>query len=184
MTQYNDPFEHRFEAKIKDLARRLTAAEQQIVQLQSAANPVSFRMYQTASQTIANTTDTQITCDTSHYDTAGGRAGSTPWNYVVPAGSGGLWQLAFMVPYVISSVGSRAQYLKVNGARLTAGTETVDIGAGNDITAAVGVLTIPLNAGDSIALWTWHNAGGPLAVASNGVAQAFLEGRRVSLVTP
>lgn len=184
MTTYSDPFEQRFEAKIKDLARRLAAAEQQLVTLQSAANPVAFRMYQTAAQTIANTTDTQVTCDTSHYDTASGRATSTPWNYVVPAGAGGLWQLAFMVPYSANTTGSRAQYVKVNGLRLTAGTETEDIAANNDIAASVGVLTVPLNPGDSIALWTWHNAGAPLALLATNVAQAFIEGRRVSLVTP
>jgi hypothetical protein len=184
MTNYSDTLEKRFEAKIRDVIRRLAAAEQQIVQLQSSANPVAFRMYQTAAQTIANTTDTQVTCDTSHYDTASGRGLSTPWNYVVPAGAGGLRQLAFMVPYSANTTGSRAQYLKVNGLRLTAGTETVDISANNDITAAVGIVTIPLNPGDSVALWTWHNAGGPLALLATNVAQPFLEGRRVSLVTP
>jgi hypothetical protein len=41
MTQYNDPFEHRFEAKIKDLGRRLAAAEQQIANASMGAFAVT-----------------------------------------------------------------------------------------------------------------------------------------------
>lgn len=41
MTTYSDPFEQRFEAKIKDLARRLATAEQQIANAAMGAFPVT-----------------------------------------------------------------------------------------------------------------------------------------------
>lgn len=189
MTRYPTPLEQQYGADLADALRRLATLERQMAQaqstLQTAANPPMFRMYQTIAQPITTGVDAQVLCDTSHYDTAAGRAGSSPWNYVIPTGYDGKWQFTYMVPFVSNTSGSRAQYLKVNGARLTAGPETEDVAANNDTTSSVGVLTVPVNAGDSVALWAWQNSGVTLNTAVvSGIAEAFFEGRLVSRGNP
>jgi len=147
------------------------------------ADPPMFRMYQSIAQSIPNTTDTQITCDVSSYDTESGRAASTPWSYTIPAGQGGRWQLAWAAATVTNSTGARDSYIKANGSRIT-GSPTAGAAPSNDLSQSFGVTTVALSAGDVLALWLWQNSGGALNTATGGNNSSLFEGRLISLASP
>ena len=147
------------------------------------ANKPMFRMYQSVAQSIPNTTDTQITCDTSHYDTDSGRQGSTPYSYTIPAGMTGRWRFTWSVAMATNTVGSRDAYIKVNGSRIT-GPETAGVAANNDVTQADGTTVIPVNAGDVVSLWMWQNSGGALSTVASSNNVSVFEGELVSLANP
>lgn len=147
------------------------------------ADKPMFRMYQSIGQSIPNTVDTQVTCDTSHYDTDSGRQGTSPYNYVIPPGMNGRWRFTWAVSMVNNSVGARDAYIKVNGNRI-AGPEAAGAAASNDVTQAFGMTTIPVSAGDVISLWIWQNSGGALSTVASSNNVTVFEGELVSLANP
>lgn len=147
------------------------------------ADKPMFRMYQSVTQSIANTTDTQITCDVSHYDTDSGRQGSSPYSYTIPVGMTGRWRFNWAIAMAVNSAGSRDGYIKVNGNRVT-GPEAAGAAANNDVTQAFGTTTIPVNAGDVISLWMWQNSGGALSTVASSNNVSVFEGELVSLANP
>lgn len=139
------------------------------------ADPPTVRMYQSVTQSLANTIDTQITLDASQWDSDTGRVATTPYNYVIPSGFGSNLRFTFSyaTAFAASATGSRATYLKKNGTRVTG--STFDIAANNDITIVGGTSSTTVNAGDVIALWAWQNSGGPLNTTISADT-SFLEG--------
>ena len=147
-------------------------------------HPPEFRMYQSITQAIANSTDTQITCDAVSYDSFSGRSGTSPYSYTIPPGMTGHWQFTWAVATGINSAGARDAYILQNGSRITAGSPTAGAAANNDYTQSFGVTTIPAQAGDVISLWFWQNSGGSLNTAVGAHNASLFEGRLVSFNYP
>lgn len=147
------------------------------------ANPPMFRMYQSAAQSVPNTTFTQITCDVSDYDTDSGRGLATPWSYTIPVGMSGRWQFSGIVGFVANGTGFRIAVFYKNGAVVS----TTQIAA-QPVTAAlattdvsVATETLLCAAGDVIALYGYQTSGGAL---NTDAGHCAFEGRLVSLASP
>lgn len=150
--------------------------------MQFFSSPPMFRMYQTIAQSVANTTWSQITCDTSEWDTDTGRAGSTPWSYTIPAGMAGRWQFTGLYASAPNSAGARVGALYQNGSPAPA-AQIPGIGTASVNGGSLVPVTIACNAGDVMSLWGWQSTGSALNSAVSG-QQSYLEGRLVSLASP
>jgi len=142
-------------------------------------------MYQSVVQSVPNTTFTQITCDTLDIDTDGGRGGSTPWSYTIPAGMGGVWTFTYKTAWSSNATGTRAAALFINGSQATA-TNAFEQGLTGVSTFVVGLPRMFLvSAGDVIALYGRQTSGAGL---NTGVSTApdysYFEGRLESLANP
>jgi hypothetical protein len=165
--------------------QELTSSElNQIVAYQAFwANPPMFSMHQGTSQNITNASNTQITMDTSDFDTDSGRSAATPWSYVIPFA--GRWQITVGVVYAGNTTGGRQAMIFQNGVDVTGAfdsDQTIAIGTVTD--AAQVTRTFPCNVGDVIAAYTWQDSGGTLATNVSGAQCSFFEGRLVSLASP
>lgn len=146
------------------------------------ANKPMFRMYQSVGQSIPNTTNTQVTMDTSLYDTDSGRAASSPYSYVIPVGMTGRWKFSWGVSWAANTTGSRVAILYRNGAAVLGDTD--DVAADNDIPADNGTATVPVNAGDVMGIYVYQNSGGALSTTANAQFASFFEGELDSLANP
>lgn len=158
-----------------------STALNQIVAYQAFwSSPPTFRMYQATGQAITTATNTQVTLDTSGWDSDSGRQGTTPYNYVVPFY--GRWFFRWSVAYPSNATGSRVAMLYQNGARVAGGT--VEGAADNDFVELDGEETVLCNVGDVIGLWCWQNSGSSLTLATGSANESWLEGTLVSLANP
>jgi hypothetical protein len=149
-------------------------------------SPPMFRMIQTVSQSIPNTTTTQVTMDSvtggQGWDTDSGRSGSTPYSYTIPVGMGGRWQFSWGVAWPFNATGSRVAILERNGTPSVGSTD--DVAANNDFTDEAMTATVLVNAGDVMSVWAYQNSGGALSLAVGTQFASFFEGRFVSLGSP
>lgn len=146
------------------------------------ANPPSFRMNQSVTQSVPNLTNTQITMDSPQWDSDSGRNVGSPYSYVIPAGMTGRWQFSWGVAWPFNSTGSRVAVLYRNGAPSVGSTD--DVAANNDFTDESSTATVAVNAGDVMSVWAYQNSGGALSTAANTQFASFFEGRLVSLGNP
>ena len=143
------------------------------------ANPPMFRMYQATPQPITTGTNTQVTCDTSAWDSDSGRGTATPFNYVIPFY--GRWTFSWSIAYPPNTTGSRMGMLYQNGTRVPG---DIEVGEDNDYIEIDGAMTLLCNVGDTIGLWTWQNSGTTLTLVTGSSDESWLEGRLVSLANP
>lgn len=149
------------------------------------ANPPMFRMYQTAVQPIPNGADTQVTMDTSKYDTDSGRAIATPWSYTIPVGMTGRWQFTVCIAFSANATGSRQAKIFQNGALIPDGSHaSPQAGPATADTSVTITVTDAFNAGDVIAAYGWQNSGAALNTNTTAGLCSFFEGRMVSLANP
>ena len=148
------------------------------------SSPPMFSMYQSAAQTIASNTFTQITCDTLDYDTDGGRAAGTPFTYTIPVGMAGRWDLAGSVSWAINATAGRLTLIYRNGSVINgAAAQAINAGAGNNTNLFVA-RDVACSAGDTIALYGWQGTAGNLNTNVGASWPSFLQGRLVSLASP
>lgn len=148
------------------------------------ANPPMFRMYQaTAQPSVANATDTQITCDTSVYDSDSGRSASTPYAYVIPFA--GRWRFTGAVIWAGNVTGSRQTKIFKNGSLIPDGSyvamQTGPVATNSGLAITVTSLC---NVGDVIGLYGYQSSGGTLATSVVSGLPSFFEGRLESLASP
>lgn len=150
------------------------------------ANPPMFRMYQTVAQSVADSTFTQITCDTSDKDSDSGRGGSTPWSYTIPTGMTGEWVFTYKTAWSSNTTGSRTAELYVNGVVAIGTNVFVPALTGSLASFVVGLgRSVKVNAGDVIGLYGRQTSGGALnTVVSSTGDYSFFEGRLISLASP
>jgi hypothetical protein len=146
------------------------------------ANPPEFRMHQSVAQNVPNATWTQITCDASDYDSDSGRAGSSPYSFVIPTGMSGRWSFGWILPWVSNGTGSRAGVLYKNG--VVASTYPILPAAGATSTNDGSADRIACNAGDVMALYGWQSSGGTLATYVASDSMATFWGKLDSLGNP
>jgi hypothetical protein len=160
----------------------LTSSEmnQIITYIGFLSSPPMFRMYQATAQTLTTSTFTQITCDTSVWDTDSGRQASTPWNYVVPFA--GRWTIRGCYIAVGNATGGRVAAIYQNGTAVPAssvpGTGVTGVNNG-----AFAECTVTCNVGDTLGLWGYQASGGNLATGVSG-QMSFFEGQLESLASP
>lgn len=146
------------------------------------ADPPSFRMRQTVVQSVANSTDTQITCDFSQWDSDTGRASGSPYNYTIPAGwgNGMRWTFEYCVCFNASGGGTRWAFLKQNGTGVA--DSRFQIAGAADPICVGGTCSLIVNSGDTIALWGGQTSGAALSTSSSNLS--FLGGWLHGLGTP
>lgn len=148
------------------------------------ANPPMFRMVQSIAQSVPNTTYTQITMDTSLWDSDSGRAGGTPYAYTIPVGMSGRWQFTVKVEWAPNATGTRLCTVARNGAT----DSTVEIAdpttSATYTPGTATVATLAVNAGDVMSPWGYQDSGGALNTASGASGKSFFEGRLISLGNP
>ena len=145
------------------------------------ADPPMFSMHQTSTQTIGNTVYTQITMDTSDWDTESGRAVGNPYSYTIPSGMSGRWQFTFKIGWATNAVGNRLGALFKNGSIVQNGeVGYLAPGAANNPEYGT-TLTVPCSAGDVMSVWGYQGSGGALTTQT---LDSFFEGRFVSLANP
>lgn len=146
------------------------------------ANAPDFRMHQSLTQSVPNTTWTQITCDTPDHDSDVGRANSTPYSYVIPPGMAGLWSFGWVLPWASNGTGARAGNLYRNGT--AASTYTITPASGSTATCTGWVDRVLCSAGDTMALYGWQSSGGNLGtfIAADSVPSFW--GKFDSLANP
>ena len=147
------------------------------------ANPPSFRMTQQIAQSITTATWTQITCDTSDYDSDTGRGGSTPWSYTIPTGLSGRWQFGWEVTWANNGTGGRNSAIRKNGSAISGYTTNAPLAAGG-VGGAGWTDPIAVVAGDVMSMWGWQNSGGSLSTSVATDAFPIFWGRLVSLGSP
>lgn len=146
------------------------------------ANPPMFRMFQSIAQAVATSTVTQITLDTSQFDSDSGRAGTSPYSYTIPVGMSGRWWFNWSIPWAATATNFSDAILYKNGSPVTGGTGAA--AQNSDHMTPGENSTIPVNAGDTIALYGYQTTGGSLGTFTNSQYVPYLEGRLVSLATP
>lgn len=145
------------------------------------ASPPEFSMHQASAQPVANTTYAQITMDTSDWDTDSGRAGTTPYSYVIPAGMTGRWQFTAHVAWGTNSAGNRLLAIYKNGSIWAESEVSEPTTSSANFCELQTTITMAVNAGDVMSVWSFQASGGSLSTAAG---LSFFEGRLVSLGTP
>ena len=146
------------------------------------ADPPMFRMYQAVAQSINNSTYTQITCDTSEYDTESGRSGSSPYSYTIP--TGGRWQFTGMISWSGNATGVRIAALFKNGSQINGANCSEQAAPAANATNVIVSATVAVTAGDVIGLYGWQSSGGALNTQVGNSFPPFFEGRLISLASP
>lgn len=155
-----------------------------VAYMQFWANPPMFRMYQaTAQPSVANAADTQITCDTSTWDSDSGRSTSTPFSYVIPFA--GRWTFTGAVIWAGNVTGSRQSKIFKNGALIPDGSYTaMQTGPAATNSGIVVTVTTACNVGDVIGLYGYQSSGGTLATSVVTGLPSYFEGKLASLASP
>lgn len=145
------------------------------------SSPPMFSMHQASAQSVANSTYAQITMDTSDWDTDAGRAGTTPWSYVIPAGMTGRWEFTAHVAWGTNSAGNRLLAIYKNGTIFSESEVSEPTTSSANFCELQTTLTMSVNAGDVMSVWSFQASGASLSTAAG---LSFFEGRLVSLATP
>lgn len=127
-------------------------------------NQPRVRVKRSGAQTIANSTNTDITWDQEDWDTDSMHSTSSNTNRLTcPTGMDGDWHVSFYVTWAQNAVGTRAVWFLVNGANPRwAGIETVNSTASYGVAQAGGSV-VRLAAGDYVTLQVVQFSGGNLA---------------------
>lgn len=145
------------------------------------ANPPMFSMHQAIAQSVANTTYAQITMDASDWDTELGRSGTTPYSYTIPPGMTGRWEFTAHVAWGTNSAGNRLLSIYKNGSIWSPSEVSEPTTSSANFCELQTTLTIAVNAGDVMSVFSYQASGGALSTAAG---LSFFEGRLVSLGTP
>jgi hypothetical protein len=152
--------------------------------MQFWANPPMFSMYQSITQSVASSTNAQITMDTLDYDSDSGRASVTPWSYTIPPGMGGRWYFGAMISWAGNATGVRISQIYKNGALINGAQEAVQAAPATNATNCFIGRTVAVSAGDAISAYGWQQSGGALNTNVANSFPSFFEGRLVSLGNP
>lgn len=141
-----------------------------------------FSMYQGTPQTVGSGAFTQITMDTSDWDTDTGRSGTTPFSYTIPVGMGGRWTFSWKVGWAANAVNTRLESLYKNGSAVPMAQSNIQAltTAARTSDVAASTKTIVVAAGDVMSVWGFQDSGGNLATDS----QCYFEGSIHSLASP
>lgn len=148
------------------------------------SSPPCFRAEQHTPQSIATSTSTQVTCETTIHDSDSGLSASTPYSYVIPFA--GIWDIDGGVSLAGNTTGNRFAVLEQNGVAINGGSPVY---APSSVGALYGTAApgIACNVGDVISLTMYQTSGSTLStVASSGSAgqYSWLAGKLVSLQNP
>lgn len=147
------------------------------------ANPPSFRAEQHSTvQSIPNSANTQVICETTIHDSDSGLSLVSPFSYVIPFA--GAWDFFGGVGLAGSAVGIRAPSIGQNGVYINGAAPILTPPSTNTLcdVAATGV---PCNVGDVIGLYMYQTSGGALGTYIIAPQQySWFSGRLTSLQTP
>lgn len=153
------------------------------------SNRPMFRMFQSATQNVPASTWTQITMDTATgtagWDTDSGRAATSPWSYVIPAGLAGRWSFRWKVAFASNATGVRYCTLMQNGVEPQGSKFNIDASSSTVEDMPTGMMTLLCAVGDTIGVWGYQNSGATLATdATTAPAASFFEGSFESFANP
>jgi hypothetical protein len=124
---------------------------------------VGCRLYNSASLTLANNTNTEVTFNSELYDTDGFHSTSTNTARItVPAGKAGYYYVYANVEYGNSATGGRETQIRKNGA-VTDAVTTYQNFSGGDFSMQTSML-VYLAEGDYVSLYAYQNSGGNLSL--------------------
>jgi hypothetical protein len=148
------------------------------------ASPPCFRAEQHVSggQSIPNSTNTQVTCETVVHDSDSGLSTVSPYSYTVPFA--GVWDFSGTVGMASNTTGIRQPGILQNGTYIN--------GAGPEYGEFSGVMVMHVvasgvlcNVGDVIGLYVFQNSGAALSTyTSLGQGCSVFAGKLVSLQNP
>jgi hypothetical protein len=145
------------------------------------ANPPKFRMYQSVTQSIPDSTPTQITMDVSSWDSDSGRQGATPYNYVIPFA--GRWRFTALALFNGNATGERQTLIYQNGA-VTQGLGTGPNNGAGFGAGYIACVELACNVGDTIGVWAYQTSGAGLGTHVTGNQTSYFEGQLMSLANP
>ena len=124
---------------------------------------VGCRLFNSASLTLANNTNTEVTFNSELYDTDGFHSTSTNTARItVPAGKAGYYYVYANVEYGNSATGGRETQIRKNGA-VTDAVTTYQNFSGGDFSMQTSLL-VYLAVGDYVSLYAYQNSGGNLTL--------------------
>jgi hypothetical protein len=139
--------------------------------LQAAQNPVMFKGYATAQQTITSSTGgtNLVLLDSEEYDTDGAHSTTTNTSRFTCQTAGvylcwGCWTTA-----ETNTTGTRAAEIFKNGAQTPGSLTQLPATASNGATVCTPVVGIRLIVGDYVELNVWQNSGSTLHTSSSSV---------------
>jgi hypothetical protein len=131
-------------------------------------NPPCFAGTQTSVQSVANSTTTVITLDTTTVDTYGGHSNTVnPGRYVAQVP--GWYLVAGVVNWATNATNGRATWLRLNGSNLPGGfgMSQGSAGAGSNFTTSSALAVVQMNGtGDYVDMACAQYSGGSLSTSS------------------
>lgn len=125
----------------------------------------SVRAYHSASQSIANSTETALSLDSEYYD-YGNLHDTTTNNSRLTAQVAGVYHITGSLQYAVNGTGIRVAYIRLNGTTDIA-AQTSPSSSASSIGVTVDTIYY-LNANDYVELTAYQTSGGNLNVNSSG----------------
>lgn len=131
-----------------------------------ADNPPRAFVYHSATQSIANGTDTAVACNSEILDSAALHDTATNNSRLtVPSGETGIWLFAAYVEFDANATGQRKLVLRHGGSQTMAAL-TVDAAAGSQPTRLTVTTILSMSAAEYMEAVVSQNSGGALNLAS------------------
>lgn len=134
-------------------------------------------VFNSAAQSIPQTTFTTVTFDSETVDTDGQHSTVTNTSRITIGGTLGWYRVWGMVPYVTNATGSRAAYIWQNGSSIITGSYTQIASGGGTFHTSVWTGPVYVQATvstDYVELRAWQNTSGALNTSiTTGVAPVF-----------
>jgi hypothetical protein len=135
-------------------------------------NPPFVRVSHSATQSIADATDTTLSFDTEALDTGGTHDNATNNSRItIPTGESGYWLFVAVVEFAANAIGTRKVSVRFNGSAIFGQTQVPAATAGNATWITVPVLLNP-GAGDYLTIVVSQNSGGALNVNTTSLFSA------------
>ena len=141
----------------------------------SMKNTPAFMAYLTSSQSIANSTDTKIQCNSEIVDTDSAYDNSTNYRFTVPADSAGKYLIFWQVRRNNFSSTTLRGIVYINGSAADIATAESFNGSATYASAGNSII-LNLSVGDYIELYAHQNSGGSAGIYGSGTDKATFFG--------
>lgn len=130
---------------------------------------VGCRVYNSATQNVNNTTDTQLTFNSEDYDTDGFHStGSNTDRITIPTGETGYYLVHAHTTWSPSATGERIMVIRKNGSDVAGASSSVPVNSGTYGTRQIVSVILFLTAGDYLQVNVYQNSGGTRTAGGTG----------------
>jgi hypothetical protein len=141
------------------------------VTLSGISNTPAFMAYLTSGQSIANSTDTKIQCNSEIVDTNSAYDNSTNYRFTVPADSAGKYLVFWQVRRSNFSSTTLRGIVYINGSAANIATSENYNGSATYASAGNSII-LNLSVGDYIELYAHQNSGSSNSIYGSGTDKA------------